>query len=104
MRYTLLLLIFWPCLVHAGQVIVKSDVSPEEIFAIRDELKQQHEWQEFLRNQQQIQLIQTLPLGCRSFHTPYVHYRCNGFSYRAYQFRGRQGYIGVPTPTPSGAR
>lgn len=52
------------CIAEAGTVIVRKSSQPFDAFAVRDELQQQHEWQELLRQQQQLSILQSLPLTC----------------------------------------
>ncbi|WP_372847447.1 hypothetical protein [Shewanella sp. Scap07] len=81
---------------HAGQVVVRKSSEPFDAFAVRDQVKQQHEWQEALRYQQQIQILQSLPLGC--VFLPIRYYRCGHIYYRPYQYQQQDVYIQVDPP------
>lgn len=82
--------------VEAGQVVVrKSTDEPFDAFAVRDQVLLEHEWQEALRMQQQIQILQSLPLGCVLVAHPYRYYRCRGQYFRPYDYQGGEVYIQV---------
>lgn len=82
----------------AGQVVVRNTDEPFDAFAVRDELARQHDWQEAIRAQQQLQILERLPVGCLLRPTPYRHFRCDGLFYRPYPWRGKELYISVPNP------
>ncbi|MBT1444307.1 hypothetical protein KJI95_07180 [Shewanella sp. JM162201] len=82
----------------AGQVVVRTTDEPFDAFAVRDELARQHEWQEALRAEQQLQVLERLPVGCLMQPTPYRHFSCNGLFYRPYPWRGKEVFIKVPKP------
>jgi hypothetical protein len=58
---------------YAGTVVVRQSSTPFDAFAVRDSVLQQHEWQELLRQQQQIMILQSLPIGCLAVTSPF-HY------------------------------
>ncbi|WP_040571740.1 hypothetical protein [Shewanella benthica] len=78
---------------HGGQVVVRKSSEPFDAFAVRDQVLQDHQWQEVLRMQQQIQILQALPSGCILLARPYTYYSCQGLFYRPYQ--NRDVYIQV---------
>ncbi|AQS39669.1 hypothetical protein Sps_04584 [Shewanella psychrophila] len=80
---------------HAGQVVVRKSSEPFDAFAVRDQVLRDHEWQEALRMQQQIQILQALPAGCILLSRPYAYYSCHGLFYRPYQYQKRDVYIQV---------
>ncbi|WP_372871443.1 hypothetical protein [Shewanella sp.] len=82
----------------AGQVVVRSSDEPFDAFAVRNELARQHEWQEALRAEQQLKILERLPIGCILRPTPYRHFHCDGLFYRPYQWRDKELYISVPNP------
>ena len=83
---TLLLCIglFFVSVVHSGQVVVRKSSEPFDAFAVRDQVLKDHQWQEMLRMQQQIQILQALPIGCVAIPRPYRHFSCGDFYYRPY--------------------
>ncbi|MCL1074266.1 hypothetical protein [Shewanella dokdonensis] len=99
MKWCGLVVLLWSVSVNAGQVIVRDASEPFDAFAVRDKLMQQHEWQEQLRNQQQLKILQELPLGCLQLSTPYVHFQCGSSWYRPYSYQGHQLYIAIPHPS-----
>ncbi|MCL2917983.1 hypothetical protein [Shewanella litorisediminis] len=82
----------------AGQVVVRKSDEAFDAFAVRDQLAREHQWQEALRAQQQLEILQSLPLGCVLVPSPYRHFSCKGFFYRPYPWQGRELYISVPNP------
>lgn len=84
--------------VFAGQVVVRKSSEPFDAFAVRDQVAKDHQWREALRMQQQIQILQTLPLGCLPVVKPYRYYRCNGLSYRPYQHKNQELFIQIDPP------
>lgn len=69
-------------LAFAGDVIIHDKSQPYDPFAVRDKKKADHQWQQQQQLQQQIQLIQSLPVGCLLIAMPFKHYRCGGQFYR----------------------
>ncbi|MCE9685530.1 hypothetical protein LZP73_04765 [Shewanella sp. AS16] len=88
----------------AGQVLVHDANQALDVFAVRDAVIREQEWQEALRFQQQLQILQALPLGCVSFFHPYAYYDCAGRFYRPYRQRGQENpqqfYIQITPPGP----
>ncbi|MCG9757349.1 hypothetical protein L1D40_19380 [Shewanella insulae] len=89
---------------QAGQVVVRKSSEPFDAFAVRDKLQQEFEWRESLRMQQQIQILQSLPLGCVLFNLPYAYYRCGTNFYRPYLYQTegtdlRKFYIQIDPPS-----
>lgn len=84
--------------VFAGQVVVRKSSEPFDAFAVRDEVKRKHQWREALRYQQQIQILQSLPIGCLVVTTPYRHFACQGLYYRPYDYHEQQVYIQIDPP------
>ena len=80
---------------HAGQIVVRKSSEPFDAFAVRDQVLRDHQWQEALRMQQQIQILQALPTGCILLARPYAYYSCQGLFYRPYQYQNRDVYIQV---------
>ncbi|MCL1051574.1 hypothetical protein L2755_18340 [Shewanella abyssi] len=94
-----LLLLFTYCLpAVAGQVVVRKSSEPFDAFAVRDQVLADHEWQEMLRFQQQIQILQALPVGCLPIATPYRYFTCRGQFYRPYEYQNKQLYIEIDQP------
>lgn len=85
----------------AGQVVVRKSSEPFDAFAVRDKVLLEHEWKEALRMQQQIQILQALPLACTPYSRPYIYYRCNGLFYRPYQYKNKELYIQVDDVMPA---
>ncbi|QYJ89230.1 hypothetical protein [Shewanella halotolerans] len=88
---------------QAGQVVVRKSSEPFDAFAVRDKVLQDFEWRESLRLQQQIEILQSLPLGCVLFKLPYAYYRCGVRFYRPYLYQTegenpQQLYIQVDPP------
>lgn len=92
------LLMVLTCSTSAGQVVVRTTDEPFDAFAVRDELARQHEWQEALRAERQLEILERLPLGCIIRPTPYRHFLCDGVFYRPYPWQGKEVFISVPSP------
>lgn len=98
-RYILLSIItLFVMPVMAGQVIVTRSSEPFDAFAVRDQVLKDFEWQESLRRQEQIQILQALPIGCVVVIKPYRHFSCGESAYRPYQYQQRELYIKVDPP------
>ncbi|MDR6962368.1 hypothetical protein [Shewanella putrefaciens] len=98
-RYILLSIItLFVMPVMAGQVVVTRSSEPFDAFAVRDQVLKDFEWQESLRRQEQIQILQALPIGCVVVIKPYRHYSCSESVYRPYQYQQRELYIKVDPP------
>ena len=82
----------------AGQIVVRKSSESFDAFAVRDQVLQDYEWQEALRMQQQIQILQSLPLGCLPMAVPYRYFTCNGLAYRPYQYQNKELYIQIDQP------
>ncbi|MGE6436514.1 hypothetical protein [Shewanella baltica] len=83
----------------AGEVIVNRSSEPVDAFAVRDQVLKDFEWQESLRRQQQIQILQALPLGCITVMKPYRYFTCGEHHYRPYHYQQRELYIEVDRPS-----
>ncbi|MGL4711001.1 MAG: hypothetical protein ACRCWP_00125 [Shewanella sp.] len=83
----------------AGEIIMSRSSEPVDVFAVRDKVLKDFEWQESLRRQQQIQILQTLPLGCITVMQPYRHFSCGEHNYRPYNYQQRELYIEVDRPS-----
>jgi len=83
----------------AGEVIVNRSSEPVDAFAVRDQVLKDFEWQESLRRQQQIQILQALPSGCVTVMKPYRHFTCGEHNYRPYDYQQRELYIEVDRPS-----
>ncbi len=79
----------------AGQVVVRKSTEAFDAFAVRDQVLREHEWQEALRMQQQINILQSLPMGCMLMARPYNYYSCGGNFYRPYQYQNEEIYIQI---------
>lgn len=98
-RYVLLSLItLFVMPVMAGQVVVTRSSEPFDAFAVRDQVLKDFEWQESLCRQEQIQILQALPIGCVLMTKPYRHFSCGESTYRPYQYQQRELYIKVDSP------
>ncbi len=95
---TLFSTLLWLGNAEAGQVVVRDASEPFDAFAVRDELLRQHEWQELLRSQQQLEILRSLPAICVPYMRPYRYFSCDGHFYRPYLYRQQQLYIGIPKP------
>jgi hypothetical protein len=84
--------------VFAGTVVVRKSTEPFDAFALRDELAKQHEWQQALAQQAQLNIIRSLPVGCLTLITPYPYYSCDARFYRPYLHSGEALYIQIPNP------
>ncbi|GIU51422.1 hypothetical protein [Shewanella sp. KT0246] len=83
---------------QAGKVVVRKASEPFDAFAIRDQVQQEHQWQEMLRMQQQIQILQALPVGCLPIAVPYHYFNCSGNAYRPYPYQGKEVFIQIDQP------
>jgi len=83
---------------HSGTVVVRPSSTPFNAFAVRDRVLQQDQWQESLRQQQQIIMIQSLPLGCLAVRLPFAYFSCGQQFYRPYQYRDKPVYIQIDPP------
>ncbi|WP_076407416.1 hypothetical protein [Shewanella sp. UCD-KL12] len=88
-------LLVLPITANAGKIVVRKSSEPFDAFAVRDQVLREHEWQEALRMQQQIQILQALPIGCILVPRPYAYYSCQGAFYRPYQYQNQDVYIRV---------
>jgi|GEM_PF-1350984 len=79
----------------AGQVVVRKSTEYFDAFAVRDQVLREHEWQEALRMQQQINILQSLPMGCILMAQPYAYYSCGNEFYRPYQYQTKELYIQI---------
>ncbi|GGI78608.1 hypothetical protein [Shewanella gelidii] len=77
----------------AEKIVVRKSSESFDAFAVRDQLLKDHQWQEQLRMQQQINILQSLPVGCIVRLTPYRHYQCGAALYRPYSYQNQQLYI-----------
>jgi hypothetical protein len=84
--------------VFAGTVVVRKSTEPFDAFALRDELAKQHEWQQALAQQAQLNIIRSLPVSCLTLITPYPYYSCDSHFYRPYLHSGEALYIQIPNP------
>ncbi|WP_434930421.1 hypothetical protein ACRWQM_14335 [Shewanella sp. HL-SH5] len=82
----------------AGQVVVRKSSEQFDAFAVRDQIAKEFEWQEALRMQQQIEILQALPVGCIPFALPYRYFSCNGFAYRPYDYKNKELFIKIDPP------
>lgn len=82
----------------AGQIVVRKSSDSFDAFAVRDKVAQEHEWQEALRMQQQIEILQSLPLGCIPLALPYRYFSCNGLAYRPYNYQNKELFIQIDPP------
>lgn len=80
---------------EAGQVVVRKSSEAFDAFAVRDRVLREHEWRQALRMQQQINILQSLPIGCIPMARPYNYYSCGGNFYRPYQYQNKQLYIQI---------
>lgn len=82
----------------AGEVVVTRSSEAYDAFAVRDQVAKDAEWQESLRQQQQIQILQALPLGCVPIMRPYRYFTCGGQHYRPYQYQNKEWFVGIDAP------
>lgn len=82
----------------AGQVVVTRSNEHFDAFAVRDQVLKDYEWQESLRRQEQIQILQALPLGCIVQMQPYRYFRCGQDNYRPYRYQQQDVFIKVDPP------
>ncbi len=94
-------LIITTSMASAGQVVVRKSSEPFDAFAVRDEVQKQHQWREALRFQQQLQILQSLPLGCIAMPTPYQYFSCQGLFYRPYHYQNQDVFIQIDPPNPA---
>jgi hypothetical protein len=87
---------------YSGTVVVRPSSQAFDAFAVRDLVFQQHQWQELLRQQQQINILQSLPLGCVAVTLPFDHFSCGLQSYRPYQYQDKPVYIQIDPPMSDG--
>jgi len=81
--------------IEAGQVVVRKSSEAFDAFAVRDQVLREHEWREALRMQQQINILQSLPVGCIPMVRPYAYFSCGGNFYRPYQYQNKELYIQI---------
>ncbi|WP_394146676.1 hypothetical protein [Shewanella atlantica] len=81
--------------VEAGQVVVRKSSEPFDAFAVRDQVLRDHEWQELLRMQRQLNILQSLPIGCVPLVRPYPYYSCGRNFYRPYRYHNQELYIQI---------
>ncbi|GGQ20087.1 hypothetical protein GCM10009411_20330 [Shewanella litoralis] len=81
--------------VNAGTVVVRKSSEPFNAFAVRDEVLLQHEWQELIKQQQQLNILQSLPLNCISVAVTYLYFQCGQQHYRPYQYQNQQLFIEI---------
>lgn len=85
--------------VVAGEVVVRQSTDPKfDAFAVRDQVLKDHQWQEALRQQQQLNILQSLPLGCLAIMSPYRYYSCAGAFYRPLAQDNQTLYIQIDPP------
>lgn len=89
---------FFSLPVLAGEVVVTRSSEHFDAFAVRDQVLKDFEWQESLRRQEQIQILQALPIGCVPQMRPYRYYTCGEYSYRPYDYQQSEVYIKVDNP------
>lgn len=82
----------------AGEVVVHKSSEKFDPFAVRDEILKQHQWQESLRQQQQLDILKSLPAGCLPLSEPYLYYECGAKYYRPYEHQNQQLFIQVDAP------
>lgn len=82
----------------AGEIIISRSSDPVDVFAVRDQVLKDFGWQESLRRQQQIQILQALPSGCVTIIKPYRHFSCGEHNYRPYDYQQRELYIEIDQP------
>ena len=92
--------------VFAGDITLHKKSQPYDPFVIRDSKQADHQWQQQQQLKKQIQLIQSLPLGCVLVVRPFDHYRCGGLFYRPLPVVDKNGdgqlqqqYQLIPAPT-----
>lgn len=83
----------------AGQVVVRQSSEHFDAFAVRDQVQQDHQWQEILRMQQQLQILQALPSGCLPVAIPYRYFNCSGNAYRPYPYQDQEVFIKIDPPS-----
>ena len=88
----------------SGQVVVRKSSEPFDAFAVRDQVLLEHDWQQALRFQRQIQILQALPVGCLAVAIPYRYYSCGSQFYRPYSYQNKQLYIEVDEPSPKASQ
>lgn len=97
---SLLLLCFSSFSAVSGQVVVRKSSEPFDAFAVRDQVLLEHDWQQALRFQRQIQILQALPIGCLPIAVPYRYFTCGSQFYRPYSYQDKQLYIEIDKPSP----
>ena len=106
MRLLLMLFVtFTLCLpVQAGTITVRntSEQPDYDVFALKKELIAQARWQEWLRNQANLQVLTQLPSGCVLMPGKWQYYHCGSSYYQPYQYQLQQLFIeGVPQEEPA---
>lgn len=101
---TLCLSLLFATVAHGGQVVVRKSSEPFDAFAVRDRVLKDHEWQEMLRMQQQINILQALPVACVVIERPYRYFNCGNAYYRPYFYQGAdfaadEVYIQIDPPS-----
>lgn len=78
----------------AGSVTVTRGDEHVDVFALRDKLVREQQWQDWLRHQQAIEWLKVLPVNCEVVSQDDGSYRCGGQWYKSYQQQdGEQMYI-----------
>ncbi|MCG9695790.1 hypothetical protein [Shewanella sp. Isolate11] len=99
----ILLSLLLSTLAFSGEIVVTKSSKPFDAFAVRDQVLKDAQWQQALRMQQQINILQALPSGCvmTQGHRPYFH--CGQQFYRPYNYKGanngsKKVYIQIDPP------
>ncbi|WP_418357469.1 MULTISPECIES: hypothetical protein [Shewanella] len=93
-------LIFSTCC-YAGTIVVRKSSEPFDAFAVRDDVLQHHQWQQITRQQQQLIILQALPLDCIAVDAAYLYFHCGQQYYRPYQYQDQQLFIQIDPHQPS---
>jgi hypothetical protein len=78
-----------------GKIVVRKSSEPREtsIWELREQLQQQKQFEQWLRNQQDWQWLSQLPVGCVLRRDLKGSYDCGGRYYWPYRQGGRAYYL-----------
>ncbi|MCE0558678.1 hypothetical protein [Motilimonas sp. E26] len=89
--------IFFPVL--AGTVTVqKSTEQKTDPWTLKQQILADHQWREQLKNQQGLNWLYQLPVGCVRWPKPQLFYQCNDLFYRPYHGAGASMFIQIDPP------
>ncbi|RKF15865.1 hypothetical protein DBZ36_15965 [Alginatibacterium sediminis] len=97
-----LMLVMSSSLAHAGKIVVQKSSDPDlvDVFALKRELVADLQWQEYRRQQQALNWVYSLPIGCVIGPGHNAVYQCGLQWYRPYRHQGQEIFVEVDSPRP----